>query len=202
MNIDTLHLIGEICGFIGGAIGIATGLPQALRVRKLGHTEGLELSPWILMFVMYVGWTAFGLNHNAFAIWFFNALTVITTSLVIVAIRGNKFSTYLQMLVLALVGGAFVFYGPEFLVNLVLLALTASRLPQLIRTCINRARVKPTAVSISSLTVALVSQCFWMSYAILTNTPFVILSTGVAMALTVSTAVLESRIAARAAATR
>lgn len=200
MNQDTLHLLGEISGFIGGAIGIATGLPQALRVRKLGHTDGLELSPWILMFVMYVGWTAFGLNHGAFAIWFFNALTTITTSLVIVAIRGNRISTYLQMLALAIIGGAFVFFGPEVLVNLVLLILTASRLPQLVRTWMNRASIKPTAVSISSLAVALVSQCFWMGYAILTNTSFVILSTSVAMLLTVATGLLESRIAARASA--
>ena len=152
------------------------------------------------MFAMYIGWTAFGLNHAAFAIWFFNVLTAITSSLVIIAIRGNRVSTYLLMVGLAIVVGTFVFFGPELLVNVVLLMLTASRLPQLIRTWINRARVTPTAVSISSLAVALISQCFWLSYGILTETRFVILSTAVAMSLTVSTAILESRIAARATA--
>lgn len=195
---EILHAIGEISGFIGGAIGIATGLPQALRVRKLGHTDGLELSPWLLMFTMYAGWAAFGLLHNAFAIWFFNALTVLTTALVIVAIRGNRISSYLLMAGLVSAIGSLVLFGPELLVNIVLLILTASRVPQLIRSWINRDRVKPTAVSISSLVVALSSMAFWMAYAILTENPLVVLSTSIAIATTVATALLEAHIARHA----
>lgn len=193
-----MHLIGEICGFIGGAIGVATGLPQSLRVRKLGHTEGLELSPWILMCISFAAWTAFGLSHNAVAIWFFNALTFVTTALVVIAIRGNRFTTYLQLAVIAAVTFAFVTYGPEALVNVVMVVLTGSRVPQLIRTWINRARVKPTAVSVSSLAVALSSMLFWMGFAVFTENPLVIVTTSVAIAVTLATAILESRIAARA----
>jgi uncharacterized protein with PQ loop repeat len=193
-----MHLLGEICGFIGGAIGVATGVPQSLRVRKLGHTDGLALSPWILMCFQFAAWTAFGLTHNALAIWFFNALTFITTALVVIAIRGNKFGTYLLLLAIAGVTGAFVFFAPEALVNVVMVALTASRVPQLIRSWINRKRTKPTAVSISSLLVSLSSMVFWLGFAFLTENSLVVVTTFVAISVTLSTGLLERHIAKRA----
>ena len=193
-----MHLIGEICGFIGGTIGVATGIPQSLRVRKLGHTDGLELSPWILMCIGFAAWTAFGLTHNALPIWFFNALTFLTTALVVLAIRGNKFSTYAQLAMIATITALVVVYAPSWLVDIVMVATTLSRIPQLIRTWINRNRVKPTAVSISSLAVALSSMLFWFGYAVFTENPLVITSTLCAMGVTLATAILESRIAARA----
>lgn len=199
MNID-LHLLGEISGFIGGAIGVATGVPQSLRVRKLGHTDGLALSPWILMCFQFAAWTAFGLSHDSLAIWFFNALTFVTTALVVIAIRGNKFSTYALLIAIAAVTGAFVFYGPEALINVVMVALTASRVPQLIRSWINRKRTKPTAVSISSLLVSLSSMLFWLGFAFLTENSLVIVTTFVAIAVTLATALLEQHIAKRAVA--
>lgn len=197
MNLD-LHALGEICGFIGGTIGVATGIPQSLRVRKLGHTDGLEISPWILMCIGFAAWTAFGLTHNSPAIWIFNAMTFVTTALVVIAIRGNKFSTYLQLFIIAAATGAFVTFAPGWLVDIVMIATTLSRVPQLIRTWINRARVKPTAVSISSLAVALSSMLFWLAFAFLTENSLVVVTTFCAIGVTLATAILESRIAARA----
>lgn len=195
MDINLMHLLGEICGFIGGAIGVATGVPQSLRVRKLGHTDGLVLSPWILMCVQFAAWTAFGLSHNALAIWFFNALTFVTTALVVIAIRGNNLSTYALLVGIALVTAAFVFYGPEAFVNVLMVVLTASRVPQLIRSWINRKRTKPTAVSVSSLLVSLTSMLFWLGFAFLTENELVVVTTFVAIGVTLATALLEHHIA-------
>jgi uncharacterized protein with PQ loop repeat len=193
-----MHLLGEICGFIGGAIGVATGVPQSLRVRRLGHTDGLSLSPWILMSIQFAAWTAFGLNHNALAIWFFNALTFITTALVVIAIRGNKFSTYFLLTALAVATSALVFFGPEPLVNVLMVVLTASRVPQLIRSWINRNSTTPTAVSVSSLVVSLTSMLFWLGFAFLTENQLVVVTTFVAIGVTFATALLEQHIASRA----
>lgn len=198
MDINLMHLLGEISGFIGGAIGVATGVPQSLRVRKLGHTDGLALSPWILMCVQFAAWTAFGLDHNALAIWFFNALTFITTALVVIAIRGNKFSTYALLSGIAAVTAIFVFTAPEAIVNVLMVVLTASRVPQLIRSWINRKRTKPTAVSVSSLVVSLTSMMFWLGFAFLTENSLVIVTTFVAIGVTLATALLEQHIASRA----
>jgi len=46
----------EVVGFIAGGIGIFFGLPQALRVRKLGHGRGVSLISWTLQFAVAASW--------------------------------------------------------------------------------------------------------------------------------------------------
>ena len=194
-----LHVIGEICGFIGGAIGIATGVPQMLRIRKLGHAQGLALSPWILMVFQFAAWTAFGYRVGSPSIMFANLLTFFTTALVVTAVKGNNFKNWALIMLAGIATGAFVIYGPTAVTDIAMIVLTASRLPQLIRTWINRATAQVTAVSISSLVVSLSSMAFWMAFAILTENPLVVATTSVAISITLATAVLENNIARRAA---
>lgn len=194
-----MHAIGEIFGFIGGFIGIATGLPQMLRIRRLGHADGLELSPWLLMLVLFAAWTSFGFKAASPSIMVANLLTFFTTALVVVAIKGNTFKSWSLILLIGAAAGLFVFYGPVVLVNLVLVLLTGARLPQLIRTWLNRATAKVTAVSIPSLVVALTSMFFWMGFALLTENGLVVVSTSVSLAITLLTALVELRIAKQAA---
>jgi uncharacterized protein with PQ loop repeat len=193
-----MHAIGEICGFIGGTIGIATALPQVYRIRKLGHADGLALSPWILMIIQFAAWTAFGLKVASPSISISNLFTFFTTSLVVVAIVGNKFTNWLLILAGGCAIGLFVFYGPGTLVDWTMIVLTGSRLPQLVRTWFNRASVKPTAVSLPSLLVALTSMAFWVAFAILTENSLVITTTSVAISVTLATALLEGSMAKRA----
>jgi uncharacterized protein with PQ loop repeat len=195
-----LNGIGEICGFIAGTIGIATALPQVARIRRLGHTDGLALSPWLLMLMQFAAWTAFGLRVLSPSIMFSNLLTFATTALVVVAIVGNTLRNWLLIALGGLAIAAFVFFGPVTITNLALIALTGSRLPQLIRTWINRASAKPTAVSVSSLVVSLTSMSFWMAFAILTQNTLVIFTTTVAITITLLTALLEANISRRASA--
>lgn len=193
-----MHEIGEICGFIGGAIGIATALPQVVRIRRLGHSEGLALSPWLLMLIQFAAWSAFGLKIWSPSILFANVLTFVTTALVVVAITGSSFKNWFYIALGGLATGAFVFLAPSFITDWILIILTGSRFPQLVVTWFNRASAKPTAVSISSLVVALTSMAFWMAFAILTERSLVVATTSVAIAVTVLTAILESSIARRA----
>jgi uncharacterized protein with PQ loop repeat len=195
-----LNAIGEICGFIAGTIGIATALPQVARIRRLGHTDGLALSPWLLMLMQFAAWTAFGLRVSSPSIMFSNLLTFATTALVVVAIVGNTLRNWLLIALGGLAIAAFVFFGPVTITNLALIALTGSRLPQLIRTWINRASANPTAVSVSSLVVSLTSMSFWMAFAILTQNTLVIFTTTVAITITLLTALLEANISRRASA--
>jgi len=67
----------------------------------------------------------------------------------------------------------------------------------LIRSWINRKRTKPTAVSISSLLVSLTSMLFWLGFAFLTENSLVIVTTFVAIGVTLATALLEQHIASR-----
>jgi len=194
----TLQAIGELCGFIGGTIGIAQGLPQVFRIRRLGHSNGVVLSPWILMCIMFAAWVGFGLRSGSPAIYVTNALTFLTTSLVVLSIRGKTFSTLALLVGIAAAASMFVFYGPELLTNVVLVALTGSRIPQLIKTWINRKSAVVTAVSIPALSIAMVSVGFWMAFAILEQNYMVIGTSCVAISVSLATALLESRIAKQA----
>ena len=187
--------IGEVFGFIGGIIGIATGLPQALRIRKQGNSDGLALSPWILMIATFSAYTGYGLIQNSPAIWVCNALTFFTTALVVTAVKGNGFKVWSLIIVGGIASAVVVLVLPPLLSNAVLLVLTANRLPQLIRTWMNRHTAMVSAVSISSLLVALTSMACWGAYAILTGNSFIVLTTIVAMSITISTALLEAHIA-------
>ena len=190
-----MHQLGEILGFAGGIIGIATGLPQALRIRKQGHHDGLALSPWILMLATFSAYTAYGLVQNSPAIWICNLLTFFTTALVVTAVKGNGFKVWALILIGGAASAGVIVALPPLLSNAALVVLTANRLPQLVRTWLNRKTAMVSAVSISSLLVALTSMTCWGLYAIFTENSFIILTTIVAMSITISTAVLEAHIA-------
>lgn len=190
-----MHQLGEMLGFVGGIIGIATGLPQALRIRKQGHHDGLALSPWILMLATFSAYTAYGLVQNSPAIWICNLLTFFTTALVVTAVKGNGFKVWALILIGGAASAGVIVALPPVLSNAALVILTANRLPQLVRTWLNRKTAMVSAVSISSLLVALTSMTCWGLYAIFTENSFIILTTIVAMSITISTAVLEAHIA-------
>jgi uncharacterized protein with PQ loop repeat len=190
-----VHQLGEIFGFAGGIIGIATGLPQAFRIRRQGHHDGLVLSPWILMLATFAAYTAYGLLQKSPAIWVCNLLTFFTTALVITAVKGNGFKVWVLIIVGGLASAGLIVALPPVLSNIALLILTANRLPQLFRTWMNRRTAMVSAVSISSLAVAVASMTCWGLYAILTGNNFIVLTTSVAMTITLATTFLEAHIA-------
>lgn len=191
----TPAFIGELCGFVGGAIGIGTAIPQVIRIRKLGHTNGLALSPWLLMLIQFAAWTGFGIKTASPSILIANVLTFFTTALVVTAILDNSFKTWGSILLGGIAIALFVLFGIDWFTNIVLIALTGSRLPQLIKTWINRKSTTATAVSVSSLVVALTSMAFWMAFAILTENKLIIVTTIVAISITLATALMENKIA-------
>ncbi|MFM2352324.1 MAG: hypothetical protein RL096_805 [Actinomycetota bacterium] len=193
-----LLVLGEISGFIGGTIGIAQGIPQVLRIRRLGHADGVSLSPWILLCAQFAAWFGFGIKVGSPAIYVSNFLTLITSLLVVIAIRGKTISSIALIFGLGAMAATFVILGPAPLVDVVMVLFTASRVPQLIRTWRNRNRVQVTAVSISALSISLISLFFWLMFALLTANGLVIFTTCLAATVIVATAALERRISARA----
>jgi uncharacterized protein with PQ loop repeat len=188
------QLIAEILGFLGGTIGILQGVPQALRIRRLGHAEGVSLSHWYFMATQFAAWVGFGLRVDSPAIWVTNALTFATSAAVIFGIQSSKLKAGTYSLLLAAAAATFTWFGPGLLVDWFLIALVASRLPQLIRTFRNRKTADPTAVSISSLAISLASMAFWFAYAIINANTLVIITTIIAVSITLATALLERQI--------
>jgi uncharacterized protein with PQ loop repeat len=187
-------MIAEILGFLGGTIGILQGVPQALRIRRLGHADGVSLSHWYFMTTQFAAWVGFGLRVDSPAIWVTNALTFATSAAVIFGIQSSKLKAGAYSLLLATAAATFTWFGPGLLVDWFLIAMVASRLPQLIRTFRNRKTADPTAVSISSLAISLASMAFWFAYAIINANTLVIITTIIAVSITLATAIIESQI--------
>lgn len=187
--------LGELLGFIGGIIGIAIGVPQMLRIRKQGNSEGLALSPWIMMLATYSAFTAYGIMQNSPALWVCNFLTFVTSALVITAVKGNGFKIWLAMIAGGFASALIIISLPEVLSNIALVILSANRLPQLVRTWRNRHHPIVSAVSLSSLVVTLISLSFWEMYALFSDHKFILVTTTVPIVVTVLTAALESHMA-------
>lgn len=188
------QIIAEILGFMGGTIGILQGVPQALRIRRLGHADGVSLSHWYFMATQFAAWVGFGLRVDSPAIWVTNALTFATSAAVIFGIQSSKLKAGAYSLLLATAAATFTWFGPGLLVDWFLIAMVASRLPQLIRTFRNRKTADPTAVSISSLAISLASMAFWFAYAIINANTLVIITTIIAVSITLATAIIERQI--------
>lgn len=195
----TSYAIAEILGFLGGTIGVLQGLPQALRIRRLGHADGVSLSHWYFMSVQFAAWVGFGLRIDSPAIWVTNALTFATSAAVVLSVQSNKFLAAVYSIGLGGAAAAFTMWGPGLLVDWFLIAMVASRLPQLLRTFKNRKTADPTAVSISSLVISLVSMAFWFAYAIINANLLVMVTTVIAVTITLLTALIERQIVRDAA---
>lgn len=193
-----MHAIGEACGLAGGALSTVVAVPQVLRIRKVGHSDGVSLLPYLLLCITYSAWFTYGLILGSPSLIISNVLTYITGALVILAIRGNRWSSYGIMSAISLVTVSFVHFSPEFIVQGLLVALTFARLPQLIVSWKNRKRETETAISLSSLFLTLTGASLWMGYSILTEHPFFILTTTLAILLTSTTFLVEWRISLRA----
>ena len=198
MTQELIQIIAETCGFIAGSIGVVQGLPQIMRIRRLGHADGLELGTWLLMCVQFSAWAGYGVLVHSPSIWVTNTLTLVTTAMVVFGIRGRNLKSLAMVCGLAAAGFAFVLFAPTWLSSIALAAFTASRLPQLIRTFINRNRTTATAVSISSLALTTASCLLWMAYSVLYVNVLTIITTSVALFVILATATLEIRIARRA----
>ena len=195
MDLTLMHSIGELCGFAGGALGTVVAIPQVVRIRRIGHSEGVALLPYLLLCITFTAWFTYGLMLKSPSLVVSNVLTYITGALVILAIRGNKPSSYAIMAGISAVTALFVLSTNDFAVKALLVALTFSRLPQLIVSWRNRKRENATAVSLSSLIVALTGAMLWMAYAFLTQRSFFILTTALAIFLSLTTFLIEWRIA-------
>jgi hypothetical protein len=76
----------ELLGFIGGGIGMFYGLPQALRIRRLGHGIGVSLNTWLLTFGVSTSWAAWGFGANSPSALIMNICGALVNGSVVVAI--------------------------------------------------------------------------------------------------------------------
>ena len=83
----------ELLGFIAGGLGMFFGLPQALRVRKLGHGRGVSLISWMLQFGVATSWAAYGFDIDSPSVLLTNVGAGLVNASVIFAIIRNNVKT-------------------------------------------------------------------------------------------------------------
>ena len=181
----------ELLGFIAGALGMFFGLPQALRVRRLGHGRGVSLISWLLQFGVAISWAAYGLDIKSPSVLLTNVGAALINASVIMAIMRNNLKSIATLLAATGVLSALVLLLPSFLVSTLLISLVFAQSPQIVKSYKNISTGKDSAVSITALSVSSFSIFLWFIYALLVNDSLIILSTVISFSSMTSIIVLE-----------
>ncbi len=181
----------ELLGFIAGGLGMFFGLPQALRVRKLGHGRGVSLISWMLQFGVATSWAAYGFDIDSPSVLLTNVGAGLVNASVIFAIIRNNVKTLVILLGYAAGLSALILNLPSAIVSALLIALVFAQSPQIVKSFKNLAIGAESAVSVSALSVSSVSILLWFIYALLADVPLILLSTTIAVSINISIIVLE-----------
>ena len=144
----------ELVGFAAGALGMFFGLPQALRVRRLGHGRGVSLISWMLQFGVATAWAAYGLDVQSPSVLLTNVGAGLINASVIMAIMCNNVKSISILTAYASVLSALVLLLPSFFVSVLLISLVFAQSPQIVKSYRNISAGKDSAVSITALSVS------------------------------------------------
>ena len=168
------------------------GLPQALRVRRLGHGRGVSLISWMLQFGVATSWAAYGLDIRSPSVLLTNVGAGLINASVIVAVMRNNVKSLSILVAYASVLTTLVLVLPSFLVSALLISLLCAQGPQIIKSYKNISAGKDSAVSIVALSVSSFSIFLWFIYAVMVSDSLIIVSTVISFTSMISVIVLES----------
>ena len=181
----------ELVGFIAGALGMFFGLPQALRVRRLGHGRGVSLISWLLLFGTSTCWGAYGLDIKSPSVLLTNIGAALVNASVIMAIMKNNLKSLALLSVYASALSALILNLPSTVVSTILILVVFAQAPQIVKSYRNLHAGADTAVSISGLSVSSLSIALWFVYALLADVSLILLSASIAVSLNLSVIILE-----------
>lgn len=185
-------LLAEVFGFAAAAFGIAQGIPQARRVRALGHSRGVSLATWLMMMASSAAWLGYGIRTSSPSLVASTVATGFINAGVALAVAGSTRSLRLRMAAVAavfVVGAAVL---PTWIVSPMLFFFTFSRIPQIARSWKSRrTSTGDTAVSMSSTMLGVASLLCWEVYSILLMSVTLVGTTTIALATNLAVAWLE-----------
>ena len=184
--------IAEIFGFIGGGVGIFFGIPQVLRIRREGHSDGINVIAWVLLFCVSTSWSAYGFTISAPSVFITNAGGALVNGSVVYALINNRLKA--ASLIAGLVIGIWssILLLPTGVVSTILVIFVFAQAPQ-IRDSFRSYRSKSaTVVSLPSLRVAAFSMSCWGIYSVLADVPLILYTTYIALSINLTIQVLET----------
>jgi uncharacterized protein with PQ loop repeat len=181
----------ELLGFIGGGIGMFYGVPQALRIRRLGHGTGVSLPTWLLTFGVSTSWAAWGFGANSPSALIMNICGALVNGSVVVAIMPSLRKAILPLLSITVALWFLVLTLPDPIVSVLLTALVFSLAPQVVTSFRSLRNGTISVVSMKALTVSMMSNIFWIAYGFVTKTYLIFLTSGIAMTMILIVMTLE-----------
>ena len=181
----------EVVGFIAGALGMFFGLPQALRVRRLGHGRGVSLISWLLQFGVATSWATYGFDAKSPSVLLTNVGAGIVNAMVIWAIIQNRLKSIVILTSYVAVLATLVLVLPSYLVSALLIALVFAQSPQVYKSYKNIEGGKDSVVSVMALSVSSFSIFLWFIYAIMIEDTLIKVSTTISFSTNVAIIALE-----------
>jgi uncharacterized protein with PQ loop repeat len=181
----------ELLGFIGGGIGMFYGVPQALRIRRLGHVTGVSLPAWLLTFGVSTSWAAWGFGAHSPSALIMNIGGALVNGSVVVAIMPSLRKAILPLLSITVVLWFLVLTLPDAIVSVLLTALVFFLAPQVVTSFTSLRNGTISVVSMKALTVSMMSNIFWIAYGVVTETYLILLTSGIAMTMILIVMTLE-----------
>jgi uncharacterized protein with PQ loop repeat len=173
----------EVVGFIAGGIGIFFGLPQALRVRKLGHGRGVSLISWTLQFAVAASWATYGFDTKSPSIMLTNLVALFVNASVIMAILRNNVKSISLLIIYAAMWATLILSLPSAAVSTLLVALNFAQSPQVVKSFHNIRVGKDSAVSVTALSVSCFSILIWILYGFMADDSLIKVSALVALSI-------------------
>jgi uncharacterized protein with PQ loop repeat len=173
----------EVVGFIAGGIGIFFGLPQALRVRKLGHGRGVSLISWTLQFAVAASWATYGFDTKSPSIMLTNLVALLVNASVIMAILRNNLKSISLLIIYAAIWATLILSLPSAAVSTLLVALNFAQSPQVVKSFHNIRVGKDSAVSVTALSVSCFSILIWILYGFMADDSLIKVSALVALSI-------------------
>ena len=171
----------ELVGFIAGALGMFFGLPQALRIRRLGHGRGLSLISWLLQLGVASSWAAYGFDKNSPSLLATNMAAGLINASVVWVIIHNRVKSILTIATLVAIVAGLVLTLPSAFVSALLIALVFAQSPQVLKSFKNIKVGKDSAVSVVAMSVSALSGIFWIIYAVLINDALLVLCNAIVL---------------------
>ena len=181
----------EVFGFIGGVLSIFFGLPQALRIRRLGHGKGLSLISWLLQLGVATSWAAYGFDNNSPSLLATNlAAGVINASVVWVIIQNRLRSIFTITTFVVIIAGL-VLTLPDSIASVLLISLVFAQSPQVYKSYKNIKVGKDSAVSVLAMSVSALSGVFWIIYALNISDSLLVLCNAIVLSNNIAIIVFE-----------
>jgi uncharacterized protein with PQ loop repeat len=184
----------ELVGFAGGACGIFLGIPQALNIRKLGHSDGVSKISWILIFVMNCGWASYGIRISSPSSLISNTLFGLVTASVVISLFNDQRKSLPLLLGIAGLVAILILGLPSILVSILLTASVFSQLPQIGQSLSNLRTKGVSAVSLKTLYISMGSSIFWTTYGVLRGFPLIVLTSVISLIIAIVILVIERKI--------